>query len=365
MLTLIRNEFIKLFGRKSNWIMLILMAGLIGGMAFIVTKTNDSLQSFQADDVIESKGGLTVYKMKDGQLMLEEEFWNQDLTSLDDDSFEQVPLTLNETIDLLKSSIKKYESNPKKYEQYLVKSAKNQLTFYEAYDEKELTPFDVSKGTSSASFFSVFGHLTFLPTLFSVVIASMIIASEFTGGTIKLLLIRPFTRTQILLSKYITTLIYGLMVSTIMVFASFLASFALPYQSLTVPLSAEYGLRSALDIATHLFATNFLLLALYVTIAFFFSAVIRSQVLAVGVGMGILFSGNILGQFLPNLIEKYGWLKWNIFNLLSLNDQVLGIGYIPKTGLSIQETIIDIILHITIILSATIFIFNKRDVALT
>ncbi|MBC8932212.1 ABC transporter permease, partial [Escherichia coli] len=54
------------------------------------------------------------------------------------------------------------------------------------------------------------------------------------------------------------------------------------------------------------------------------SSVVRSQALAVGVGVVVLFSGGIIRQLLPLVIEKYDWMKWIIFNLLSLNDTVGG-----------------------------------------
>jgi ABC-2 type transport system permease protein len=46
--------------------------------------------------------------------------------------------------------------------------------------------------------------------LFTIIISAGIVASEFTWGTIKLLLIRPITRIKILLSKYITILLYAI-----------------------------------------------------------------------------------------------------------------------------------------------------------
>ena len=51
--------------------------------------------------------------------------------------------------------------------------------------------------------------LIILVTLFTVIIAGDMVAGEFTRGTIKLLLIRPASRSKILLSKYVTTLLFA------------------------------------------------------------------------------------------------------------------------------------------------------------
>lgn len=201
--------------------------------------------------------------------------------------------------------------------------------------------------------------------MFAVIVASMIIASEFSGGTIKLLLTRPYSRLQILWSKYIVTILYGLVTSVIMAVSAFAFSFMLPNQSLVVPLSSATGTKTALTMAVQLFASNTLLMILYITIAFFFSAVIRSQALAVGVGMGVLFSGSILGQILPGFIEKYDWLKWIIFNLLGLNNQVMDVSYLTGGNLSVPATVMGIIIYIVLIQTATLAIFNRRDVALS
>src|SRR5699024_4763874 len=49
-----------------------------------------------------------------------------------------------------------------------------------------------------------------LVSLFTIIVAAGIIANEFKWGTIKLLLIRPITRTIILASKYASVLLFAL-----------------------------------------------------------------------------------------------------------------------------------------------------------
>ncbi|MGX6979827.1 ABC transporter permease [Vagococcus elongatus] len=364
MIGLIKNELIKLFSRKSSWGMQIILVLCMFAMAFMFTKSNESMkQYYKEDGVVEFNGGMTAYKKSDGTLLTEDEYWQSD--DIGEAEVAEVSLTLDETIDFLNNKLENYQDKPKVHEKELLKSTKKQLEYYQAYHDRGITPPNPQEGSTSAFFFSLFGQIYVLPTLFSVVVASMIIAAEFTSGTIKLLLIRPYTRIQILWSKYFVTLIYGVLSSLVMAASAFLFSFMLPSQPLNAPLDVMTGAKTALTVAGQLFASNFLLMILYITIAFFFSAVIRSQALAVGVGMGILFSGSILGQVLPAIIEKYDWLKWIIFNLLGLNNQVIDASYYVGGNLSITATVVGIIAYIIVIYAATLFLFNKRDVALT
>ena len=58
-----------------------------------------------------------------------------------------------------------------------------------------------------------------LVTLFSVIVGSASVASEFTDGTIKQLLIRPHPRWAILLSKYLSVILYAIVLLGVLVLA--------------------------------------------------------------------------------------------------------------------------------------------------
>ena len=61
----------------------------------------------------------------------------------------------------------------------------------------------------------------FLCTIFSVVVASDSVAGEFSWGTIKLLLIRPWSRSKILLSKYIAVVLFSLLCTVLLIVVSY------------------------------------------------------------------------------------------------------------------------------------------------
>src|SRR5690606_26357656 len=67
------------------------------------------------------------------------------------------------------------------------------------------------------SFMDTASAIVSVITLFTIIVGASSVASEFSWGTIKLLLIRPVSRTKILLSKYLSTIIFAL-VSLIILF---------------------------------------------------------------------------------------------------------------------------------------------------
>lgn len=62
-------------------------------------------------------------------------------------------------------------------------------------------------------------------TIFTVVVAAGIVSSEFSTGTIKMLLTRPVARWKILLSKLVTTIFYGLFMLLHLLFQHLLVLF--------------------------------------------------------------------------------------------------------------------------------------------
>jgi ABC-2 type transport system permease protein len=67
-------------------------------------------------------------------------------------------------------------------------------------------------------------QLISLVTIFTLVIAADSVAGEFSGGTIKMLLIRPASRSKILLSKYISTFAFAVLLLIVLFGSTFLIS---------------------------------------------------------------------------------------------------------------------------------------------
>jgi len=224
------------------------------------------------------------------------------------------------------------------------------------------------------SFAELSGVSSFL-NLVIVILAASTVAEEFSKGTIKFLLIRPFTRSQILFSKWLVCMAYGLVGTIILGISSFFASIIFLKQSSYTASMTSFGGWNAIEVALLYGATNLLMLVFYVSITLFISAVIRSQALAVGLGIGVLFGSSMMNALLFIIMAKHSWLRWNPFNLLNIRELILD--FIQMLGgtkswtsasdmylLTYWQMGIGILVISAIIYFITNWLFTKRDVAL-
>lgn len=199
--------------------------------------------------------------------------------------------------------------------------------------------------------------------MFTIIIAAGIVASEFNWGTIKLLLIRPISRGKILVAKYITVLLFALVVLAVCFGYSTLLGFVLfggpesanPYlnfhqgvvteQSMFVHLLKSYGLNSV----------GMLMLA---TMAYMISAVFRSSSLAIGISLFLMFTG---GQFTSLIAMKYDWAKYILFANTDLTQYFEG--YPLVEGMTLPFSILMLIVYFVIFQVLAHLVFKKRDVA--
>ncbi|MEI5992849.1 ABC transporter permease [Candidatus Enterococcus mansonii] len=212
--------------------------------------------------------------------------------------------------------------------------------------------------------FASLTEMTSFLNLFVVVVAASIVAEEFSRGTIKFLLIRPFTRSQILFSKFIVSLIYGVIGTVVLFISSFVSANLLLTSESPLAIVEGYHGWNALQVAGAYAGANLLLILLYITITLFISAAIRSQSLAVGVGLGVLFGSSIINSFLTVLLKKYEWLKWNPFNLLSIKNAIMNNSG-AENGLSFWQMAGGILVYSLIIYVGMQLLFKKRDVSLS
>lgn len=210
-------------------------------------------------------------------------------------------------------------------------------------------------------------EMTSFLNLFVVVVAASIVAEEFSRGTIKFLLIRPFSRSQILFSKFVVCLIYS-MIGTIILYLSSLvfANLLLQSQSPFAVVKGYHGW-NALMVAGAYAGANLLLLLMYIAITLFISAAIRSQSLAVGVGLGVLFGSSIINSFLNVVIPELEWLKWNPFNMLNIKNTIMENSDVQNSYpayLNFWQMAGGILVYSLIIYLVMQFLFKKRDVSL-
>ncbi|MBC1500101.1 ABC transporter permease [Listeria weihenstephanensis] len=215
----------------------------------------------------------------------------------------------------------------------------------------------------------------FLVALFSIVIASAVVSSEFSYGTIKLLLIRPYQRWQILLSKYIVVLLYAVLLTLFVLIMSYviggiITSFGSLSQDISAinPTYSENGdVLNASQTALHALSSQlgyFLVQLIFSSsIAFMISSLLRSQALAVGIGLFLLFVNSIAGGITLMLVEQFQWFKYIFMAPLyyiSMNANGLGM---DVKGLSPGLALGVLAVYYVVFMALSFIFFQKRDVS--
>jgi len=196
-------------------------------------------------------------------------------------------------------------------------------------------------------------HLLFIVQLFTLVVAGDIISSEFSWGTAKLLLIRPVSRTLILLSKFAAVVTFLLACMAVLLLASLL--FGAVFFRWT-------GLGDALEALKQLFARYGLYgveVLVTASLAFMLSAASRSSTLSVGLSIFLFFSGGFLSELLK--IWGISWGKYLLFANLDLSPYFFGHSP-PFPGMSLAHSLLVLVIHFALFHLIAWWSFAKRDV---
>lgn len=200
-------------------------------------------------------------------------------------------------------------------------------------------------------------------SLFVVIVASDIVASEFTWGTIKMLMVRPHKRSSILLSKFIVVLIFGVLMFVELFVASWFIGGIMfgfgPIDFTNVSFSNGEVIKETPGLmALKTYGLQMISLLVVISIAFMISTIFRSSALAIGIGIFVLFSGEILG----GLLSMVDWGKYVLFPNLLLEQYITGAPPLIE-GMTLTFSLIVDAIYFAIFLVLTWWIFNKRDIA--
>lgn len=315
MFNLIRNEQMKLFIQKSTWIMFILLFGFVILSASII-KGFEKPSAYTDDN------------------------WRQEL----------------------EKENKGYEKNMKDPDlkddpetaQYLAQ----QIETNNYYLDHNVQPAGYGAWhfvQDSVGFISILSLLT-------IIVAAGIVANEFRWGTIKLLLIRPITRAKILLSKYLSILIFALVLLIFYVIASWIVGALFfgfdglnPKVAMFVDGKVVYDSivgQSLVD-----YGYKLVNLVMMTTFAFMISTVFRNSSLAIGIAIFLMMAGTSILAF----IYKYNWAKYVLFANTDLTQYTTGMPIVK--GMTLQFSIIVLLVYYAVFLVASWFAFTKRDVA--
>jgi ABC-2 type transport system permease protein len=236
------------------------------------------------------------------------------------------------------------------------KQLEKELAITEYRLEKDLEPMDPTGREQSI----LDSHLMLsLVVLLSVIAAAGIVASEFSQGTIKMLLSRPVKRWKILTSKYLTTLLFALTLTLISFVASLISGY-LFYDSGAGEI-LDYRNGAVVEVSYWgrvlvLYALQFVGVIIYTTFAFMVGSVFRSSSLAIGLSIFLLFVGTPIVLFL----SKYEIAKYIIFTHTDLTGYITGNLFIP--GMTWVLSLVVLTVYMLIFLVISFWSFTKRDV---
>jgi ABC-2 type transport system permease protein len=314
-LSLLTNEWIKIFSRIRTWIFIALPILIIIGVAVYDKVATDA-------EVNEN--------------------WKQDLTqTLEDDKKALEDAKKNNEneiyIDMLESNIKQNE--------YAIENdiSPNEKTTWKYM--KEMAPIS-----------SLIG-------LFVIVVASDIVSSEFSKGTIKMLLIRPYSRWKILLSKFLATLGFAFVMWLVVIATTWLVG-GLAYgfggidqTYLVVTDNQEVRERTVVEYVFANIGVEFIELTALVALSFMISTLFMSNSVAIGVAMFTMFAGNTIVMLLANK----DWIIYTLFANMDLSTLIDGQNQLIK-DLTLPFSISMLAIYTAVMLAITFTVFQKRDV---
>lgn len=201
-----------------------------------------------------------------------------------------------------------------------------------------------------------------LITIFAVVVSADSVAGEFSSGTIKLLLIRPWSRSKILLSKYIALLMFALAMSALMFVGTLVLGLILFGGADGKTVSELLGVDNSsgpFSYIVQVYVLDYVDLIIVVTLGFMLSTIFRSGGLAIGLSMFIYFFGFIGSGILSQL--DYKWVDYLLFLHLGLKGYLNAAS--DMNGLTLGFSLMVLAIYYVVFVGVTWLIFNRRDVA--
>lgn len=245
---------------------------------------------------------------------------------------------------------------------------KIRLTQEQYYLDHNINP----NAPGAPTFLRTFGGqaVSLLLPLLIMVATCDIVSSEFSGGTIKMLLTRPVRRWKILLSKFIAML---LSVSAI-VFLLVIAAYLIPglifgYDGWTMPVLSGFSVSSGIlnTSNVHLMPQwQYLLLeyglvwfvcVIVGTLSFMVSVLIRST----AAGMGVMLASLISGAVLSNMVSDWESAKYLFMINLSLPNYLSGTAP-PIAGMTLGFSLAVLTVWGLAAILVSFWVFSRRDV---
>lgn len=271
-----------------------------------------------------------------------------------------------------------YENNKSTYYSYknidedLLKKEEKATRDY-ALKEYKLAEYKIENnikqipyGSNHYIFTSFYSEYFTMLLVIIVLVSGCMVSEEFSKGTIKLLLVKPYTRTKILLGKYLTVLLmilFAIVVTFIMQFI--VGGIFFGYDSLSIPYIV-YDLGTNSIKALHVLK-YFLLLTIAIlpqlillgTLAFALSTITTSTSLTNTLTIIGAFGSSIFNA----MAEGYElvWAKYVVTLNWDFSCYLFG-GASPYKGVTLPFSVMICIIYLIVMLVITFVVFKKKNI---
>jgi ABC-2 type transport system permease protein len=269
--------------------------------------------------------------------------WKQQLTTED--------TAAQQSIDAMEKSKNQTDKNS-------IDSTKMQIAENKYRIDHNMKP-DIS---GKQGFWDMEGGMGKIIALLAIIACAALVAGEFSEGTMKTMISRPYARWQILTAKFAAALIYTIILCVIS-FLTIMAATAIFFGTygfnatkllwisgnvLNVSAAAAAILQAGLD---------FLEVLVYLIIGFALSAIFRSRALATGVSIFLMFGGSFalfFGQY-------FSWGRLILFADTGFSTFIMSGA--PFYGITLGLALLISAAYCAVFLFAGYFTFAKRDIS--
>lgn len=245
--------------------------------------------------------------------------------------------------------------------------------YYKAQETAAINKYDIENGTTIGDTSSAKGILLstfdeyeiFLIVMFMMT-AGVIVSEEFSKGTIKLLLIKPYKRSTILASKFITSIIVAIIVILLVLLMQFVVGGLIQgFDSFKNPtIIYDHTINNVKQINTIQYlamqalgkAPMYILL---MTLAFAFSTIFTNSALAITISLLGYMGSSVINMLALNL--KLNWIKYFVTPNWNLTEYFWG-GIPTFEGITLPFSIAIIVIYMVIMLVPTFIIFQKKNI---
>lgn len=276
---------------------------------------------------------------------------------------------LNQALDDYKYSaqqILRYENSEKELTYDEKKAYNSTLEIRESSKYMIENKVDLNKMNLNKNLEYFFDNYGIFAIAIIIMIAGTIMSEEFNKGTIKLLLVKPYSRTKILLSKFITVMLMIIFVVLIMgIMQLLVGGVVFGFDSLSEPVVAyNFNTNSLQEINVFVyFLTQFLaqlpIFILLATLAFALGTIFTNSALAITISLLGYIAANIINQLAISynikFLEYFVTMNWDLSQYL--------FGNLPNMeGMTMTFSIITCIAYFLIMIISTWIIFKKKNI---